>query len=172
MPISVFLVYVSVFFTDNLYKSLSFIHHSLSQSFIRHFGDPKQDGRGPLRVSEALRHHNGTIDVVLLGDSVLSHIQLNKTLWDSFHRKYKAMNLGSPRDRSEHLLFRLSNKEITQPIYDARFVVVMIGTNNVEIKESVQVTSFFISSTYPYTYYLPTYISTYLFIYLLMLSLT
>ena len=49
------------------------------------------------------------------------------------------MNLGSPRDRTEHLLFRLSNKEITQPLYNVKFVVVVIGANNVEVKESEQV---------------------------------
>ena len=103
-----------------------------------HFGDPHQDGRGVIRVQEALRHHNGSIDVILLGDSILSHIQLNQTIWNKFHRKYKAINLGAPRDRTEHLLFRLSNEQVTQPLYNAKFCVISIGTNNIGVGDSVE----------------------------------
>jgi len=108
-----------------------------------HFGDPHHqdkfhNGSIIVRVKEAIKMHNGSINVVLLGDSMLSHIQLNATQWEPFQLKYKVMNLGAPRDRSEHILFRLSNKDATAPIANVKHVVVMIGTNNVGVGDSVE----------------------------------
>lgn len=108
-----------------------------------HFGDPHHDrqhhnGSIIIRVQEAVKMHNGSINVVLLGDSMLSHIQLNATQWTPFQYRYKVLNLGAPRDRSEHILFRLSNKDATNPIADVKYVVIMIGTNNVGVGDTVQ----------------------------------
>ena len=47
------------------------------------------------------------------------------------------MNLGSPGDRTEHVLHRLSIEDMTKPISNARNVVIMIGTNNVGVGDSV-----------------------------------
>ena len=96
----------------------------------------KAGGRGAQRISEALKSHNGTIDTILLGDSILSHIQLNETVWKSFHRKYNVINLGSPRDRIEHMHFRI---EHCQDLYNAKFVIILAGNNNIELHETEKV---------------------------------
>merc|ERR1711871_1591749 len=86
------------------------------------------------RAKDTLRRHNGIIEVVLIGDSILSHIQRDGELWEQFSRHYRAMNLGSPGDRTEHVLFRLDVDSIISPLVtEARAVVVMIGANNVGI---------------------------------------
>lgn len=51
--------------------------------------------------------------------------------------RYRVMNLGSPGDRTEHLLFRLSNQEVMSSLSNAKLVVLMIGTNNIGIGDSV-----------------------------------
>ena len=91
------------------------------------------------KVKEALRQHKGMIEVVLIGDSILSHIQRDGELWEQFSRHYRAMNLGSPGDRTEHVLFRLDVDSIISPLVtEARAVVVMIGANNVGIGDSAE----------------------------------
>ena len=89
------------------------------------------------RAKDTLRRHNGIIEVVLIGDSILSHIQRDGELWEQFSRHYRALNLGSPGDRTEHVLFRLDVDSIISPLVtEARAVVVMIGANNVGIGDN------------------------------------
>tara|TARA_A100001015_G_C15013866_1_gene724527 strand:- start:360 stop:1586 length:1227 start_codon:yes stop_codon:yes gene_type:complete len=91
------------------------------------------------KAKDTLRKHNGLIEVVLIGDSILSHIQRDGELWEQFSRHYRAMNLGSPGDRTEHVLFRLDVDSIISPVVtEARAVVVMIGANNVGIGDSAE----------------------------------
>ena len=96
----------------------------------------KEEGRGAQRIVEALKSHNGTIDTILLGDSILSHIQLNETVWKNFHRKYNVMNLGSPRDRIEHMHFRI---EHCKDLYNAKFIIILAGNNNIDLHETEKV---------------------------------
>ena len=92
----------------------------------------KIEGRGAQRIAEALKSHNGTIDTILLGDSILSHIQMNETIWRKFHRRYNVLNLGSPRDRIEHMHFRI---EHCHELYSAKFIIILAGNNNMELHE-------------------------------------
>ncbi len=67
--------------------------------------------------------------VVFIGDSI-THGWENKgkAVWDKHYSVYDALNLGYGGDRTEHVLWRLQNGEITgiQP----KLAVLMIGTNN------------------------------------------
>ena len=89
------------------------------------------------RVQEALAKHNGVIKLVLIGDSILSHIQRDAIFWGQFDYQYNAMNLGSPGDRTEHVLSRLQSDYIDS-IKNANLVVVMIGTNNIAVGDSTE----------------------------------
>ena len=88
------------------------------------------------RVKETLQRHKGVINLVLMGDSILSHIQRDEVFWGQFDYQYNAMNLGSPGDRTEHVLYRLQNDEYVDALKNAKLVVIMIGTNNIGIGDS------------------------------------
>lgn len=89
------------------------------------------------KVNQAIRMNSGQpFDVILLGDSIFSHVQRESMIWGPFSSKYKILNLGSPGDRTEHVLYRLSNRDLMQAIGQSKVVVVMVGTNNVGIGDS------------------------------------
>jgi len=75
-------------------------------------------------------------DLILLGDSVFSHVQREGKIWGPFAQKFKILNLGSPGDRTEHVLFRLENRDLLQHVGQSRIVVIMVGTNNVGIGDN------------------------------------
>jgi len=56
----------------------------------------------------------------------------------TFSTTYRVMNLGSPGDRTEHLLFRLSNEEVMSALTKTKLIVLMVGTNNVGVGDSVE----------------------------------
>lgn len=72
----------------------------------------------------------GGIDVVFLGDSITQGWEsTGKDHWAKNFATMKAGNFGFSGDRTEHVLWRLENGEMTG--LDSRLVVMMIGTNNV-----------------------------------------
>ncbi len=89
------------------------------------------------KINQAIRLNAGMpFDVVLLGDSVFSHVQREGKIWGPFAQKFKILNLGSPGDRTEHVLFRLENRDLLQHVGQSRIVVIMVGTNNVGIGDN------------------------------------
>ena len=78
----------------------------------------------------------GGSKVVFLGDSITHFFEIagsgmGKTVWDKYWagEPYKALNLGFSADRTEHLLWRITEgRELDG--YEARAIVLMIGTNN------------------------------------------
>ena len=78
----------------------------------------------------------GGSDVVFLGDSITHLFEvggsgMGKTVWDRYWagEPYKALNLGFSADRTEHLLWRITEgRELDG--YAAKAIVLMIGTNN------------------------------------------
>lgn len=72
----------------------------------------------------------GNIDVVFLGDSITQGWESEgKAAWDRDFAPLKAANFGFSGDRTEHVLWRLDNGEMSG--LDAKVVVLMIGTNNI-----------------------------------------
>ncbi len=75
---------------------------------------------------------NGGAKVVFIGDSI-THFWENagKSQWKKYFAdgKYKALNLGTSADRTEHVLWRITEgRELDG--YEAKVVLLMIGTNN------------------------------------------
>ncbi|MBO7684718.1 MAG: DUF1080 domain-containing protein [Kiritimatiellae bacterium] len=75
---------------------------------------------------------NGGAKVVFIGDSITHFWETHgKDVWKRHFAdgKYKALNLGTSGDRTEHVLWRLTEgRELDG--YEAKCIVLMIGTNN------------------------------------------
>lgn len=73
----------------------------------------------------------GGAPIVFIGDSI-THFWENagREQWKRYFAtgRYRALNLGFSGDRTEHVLWRLDNGELSG--YDAKVIVLMIGTNN------------------------------------------
>ena len=73
---------------------------------------------------------NGGAKVVFIGDSI-THFWENTEPWKKYFGsgRHKALNLGTSADRTEHVLWRLTEgRELDG--YAAKCIVLMIGTNN------------------------------------------
>ena len=86
----------------------------------------------------------GGVDVLFIGDSITQGWEGNgKEAWKSHFEPLKAANFGIGGDRTEHVLWRITEGKELDGI-DPRVVVMMIGTNNVgsntaeEIAEGVK----------------------------------
>jgi hypothetical protein len=58
------------------------------------------------KVEENVQRLGGMTKVIFIGDSFFYKVSKSKTRWASFEEKHAALNLGSPGDRSEHVLYR------------------------------------------------------------------
>jgi N-acetylglucosamine-6-sulfatase len=68
--------------------------------------------------------------IILIGDSITQGWEATEA-WDLLNIKYnnKITNLGFDGDRTQHVIWRLTNGEFTDGI-NPEYVVLMIGTNN------------------------------------------
>ena len=75
---------------------------------------------------------NGGAKVVFIGDSITHYWEgAGKEQWTKYFAtgKYKALNLGTSADRTEHVLWRITaGGELDG--YEAKCILLMIGTNN------------------------------------------
>jgi lysophospholipase L1-like esterase len=69
------------------------------------------------------------VDVLLLGDSLTSYWPLHGQRSWSKLTPYRPFNLGVAGDRTEHLLWRITNGELDG--INPKIVVILIGTNNI-----------------------------------------
>lgn len=69
------------------------------------------------------------VDLVFLGDSI-THAWEDKgeQVWQQHYSKRNALNLGFSGDRTENVLWRLQNGEVSG--IDPKLLILMIGTNN------------------------------------------
>ena len=94
-------------------------------------GDPKcwQMGRHHQKMASVT---NGGAKVVFIGDSITHFWETNgKAQWAKYFAEgpRRALNLGTSADRTEHVLWRLTEgKELDG--YEAKVILLMIGTNN------------------------------------------
>lgn len=72
----------------------------------------------------------GDIDLVFLGDSITHNWESNgKDVWAKYYENRRAINLGYGADRTEHVIWRITNGELDG--ISPKLIVLMIGTNNV-----------------------------------------
>ena len=70
-----------------------------------------------------------TVDVVLLGDSIMHFWEWkHPASWAKFTAGRTALNLGYGGDRTQNVIWRVAHGELDG--YEAKCVVLMIGTNN------------------------------------------
>lgn len=70
----------------------------------------------------------GTAQLVFLGDSITAGWGSQKAIWDTAFGAYKPANFGIGGDRTQHVLWRITNGELDG--IKPKAVVLMIGTNN------------------------------------------
>ncbi|MDZ4850784.1 MAG: platelet-activating factor acetylhydrolase IB subunit [Pirellulaceae bacterium] len=70
----------------------------------------------------------GTAELVFLGDSITAGWASKKEIWDAAFEQYKPANFGIGGDRTQHVLWRITNGELEG--IKPKAVVLMIGTNN------------------------------------------
>lgn len=108
---------------------------------------PRQDVWWQARHQAMLeRAKKGNADLAFIGDSIThgwgggpeANERFNRETWDKMFGQYKPINLGFSGDRTQHVLWRLQNGELTgvQP----KVCVIMIGTNNVGPNSPQQIT--------------------------------
>lgn len=71
----------------------------------------------------------GTAQLVFLGDSITAGWGRQQDIWDKAFGQYKPANFGIGGDRTQHVLWRITNGELDG--IEPKAVVLMIGTNNV-----------------------------------------
>src|SRR5262249_58162244 len=69
----------------------------------------------------------GDVDVLFLGDSITDAWR-GQAAWKKYFEPLKAANFGIGGDRTEHVLWRISNGELEG--IRPKGAVIMIGTNN------------------------------------------
>ncbi len=70
----------------------------------------------------------GKAELVFLGDSITAGWGSKKDIWDKAFGAYKPANFGIGGDRTQHVLWRITNGELDG--IKPKAVVLMIGTNN------------------------------------------
>lgn len=71
----------------------------------------------------------GNVDLLFIGDSITQGWEGGgKNVWAKFYGSRNAVNLGIGGDRTEHVLWRLENGNISG--ISPKLAVIMIGTNN------------------------------------------
>jgi len=75
------------------------------------------------------RVEKGNVDLIFIGDSITHSWEgAGKEVWAQYYAKRNAVNMGFSGDRTQHVLWRLDNGEITG--ISPKAAVIMIGTNN------------------------------------------
>ena len=88
-----------------------------------------------------IEQSQGAYDLVMIGDSI-THFWEGCAYWTAgrvvqadLARRYSVLNLGYGGDSTQHVLWRLENGELDG--YRAKFITLMVGTNNRQPAEEV-----------------------------------
>lgn len=68
--------------------------------------------------------------LLFIGDSITDWWAGQKQLWEERFGKYQPANFGIAGDRTQHVLWRITNGELDAITPNPKVVVIMIGTNN------------------------------------------
>src|SRR4051812_17531698 len=94
---------------------------------------PKKDNGNFLKRHEAFvaRAREGNVNVLFLGDSITAQwASAGKDVWAQRYEKLPAANFGIGGDRTQHVLWRITNGELDG--ISPKVVVLMLGTNNIK----------------------------------------
>jgi len=96
---------------------------------------PKLGEDGEVNVAFVSSHEKfvkvaqeGSSELLFLGDSITAGWNGKKEIWDKAFAQYKPANFGIGGDRTQHVLWRITNGELEE--IKPKAVVLMIGTNN------------------------------------------
>ena len=89
-------------------------------------------------VAEA-KAKSGGVDLLFVGDSITRGWRGVRDIWEKNFGSYKVANFGIGGDRTEHVLYRLSNGELDG--ISPKVVVLLIGSNNIDCKHSPEDTA-------------------------------
>ena len=96
---------------------------------------PKMGNDGNVQAGFASQHEKfvaiakeGKTDLVFLGDSITAGWGGKKEIWDKAFGMYRPANFGIGGDRTQHVLWRITNGELDG--IKPKAAVLMIGTNN------------------------------------------
>ena len=94
------------------------------------FGNDGQVNPGFLKAHENFVKvaEEGTAQLVFLGDSIIAGWGSKKNIWETAFGQYQPANFGIGGDRTQHVLWRITNGELDS--IKPKAVVLMIGTNN------------------------------------------
>lgn len=93
-------------------------------------------GRGGIPDTNFVKAHEGfvaiakagNVDLLFLGDSITAGWRGQKQTWEKAFGQYKPANFGIGGDRTQHVLWRITNGELEG--ITPKAAVLMIGTNN------------------------------------------
>ena len=89
------------------------------------------------RIRENVARLGEITELLFIGDTAFYRISKNRTRWSVLERDYAAINLGSPGDRTEHLLHRFKESSILSGINaSSPLVIAMIGASNANVGDS------------------------------------
>ena len=99
------------------------------------FGDYWWANRFLSRIEQVRAVKGQTVDVVLMGDSIMHFWEWrHPQSWAKFTAGRKVLNCGYGGDRTQNVLWRIAHGELDG--YEAKNVILMIGTNNNTFKDS------------------------------------
>ena len=76
-------------------------------------------------------------ELIFVGDTLFFKLSKIRAKWNPLEKKYAAINLGSPWDRSEHILHRYSEGNVLRDITaHGPVVVMMVGGSNAHFGDS------------------------------------
>ncbi len=89
----------------------------------------KHEGKRTDEVMQRGKDHPGPCDIAFIGDSITQGWEGNgKNVWAQHYGALNCLNFGVGGDRTEHVLWRFEQGQITG--IKPKAVVLMIGTNN------------------------------------------
>jgi lysophospholipase L1-like esterase len=102
---------------------------------------PRKDAKGWMARHESFvaKAKAGGVDVLFLGDSITQGWENNgKEAWAKTFAPLKAANFGIGGDRTQHVLWRITEGKELEGI-DPKVAVIMIGTNNISTDTAEQI---------------------------------
>ena len=127
----------SILKADNRYFNTATLGRASVEYRARSAGWSSRDWQGELRKLNRMSCKGG-IDLMFLGDSITQSwtgsarrkaVKNGNRIFDKVFSKYNAASYGISGDKTEHLLYRINNGNLSDKI-NPKVIVLMIGVNN------------------------------------------
>ena len=73
---------------------------------------------------------------LLIGDSIAAGLTCYQNVWKKYFKFPKTVNCGTPRDKTQHVLWRAKNLFIPPSV---KFIVIHRGTNNLDYNDPIDI---------------------------------